>query len=252
MTQDTIIVELEDILERLEIAADHCARQLLRQEEAQSVIAEADQKLKNLLPPDSTAFRIYDRSKRERTLWWSVTMSGYVNKGDCRNIEQWVEIVRNIINEHEPEFLRGERRDKKQYFLSAGDRYRAMNILLKLMKRAQKSLAVVDEYLDEEVFDYINALNTSVNIQLITANQKVMFRKLYNALKTTRPNIEARECRDCHDRFLVIDGSEAWHLGTSINAVGKKASMISKVVDSDELTRLLSDFNQWWLSGTAV
>ena len=252
MAHEVIIAVLENVLECLETATDQCARKLLRVEEAQKVITEADQKLEELLPPYSTAYRIYDRSKRERTLWWTETTSGYVKQDNCKNFEQWVKIVRDVINECEPEFLRGERGEKKQYFLSAGNVYRAKKLLLKIMKRAKKSLAIVDDYLDEEIFDYIESLDKSVDIQLITANRKSMFRQLYNALKTTRLNTEAKECHDCHDRFLIVDGSEVWHLGASINGVGKKAFMVNKVIDSDERNRFLSDFNTWWTDRTII
>lgn len=252
MTQDKIIAGLEDVLERLETALDECNRKLLRLEEAQKAIKKAELKLEEILPPDSTAFRIYDRFKRERTLWWRKTMSGYVDPSGCENIGQWVKIVRNIINEYESEFLRAECVGKKQYFLPAGDRYRAMKLLLKIMKRAKKSLSVVDPYLDEEIFYYIESLDASVDVQLITATLKPMFRKLYNALKTTRSNIEAKVCHDCHDRFLIVDGTEVWHLGASINGIAKKASMVNKVIDLDECNRLLLDFNDWWSKGKII
>ena len=130
--------------------------------------------------------------------------------------------------------------------------YLAKKLLLKTMKRAKKSLAVVDPYLDEEIFDYIESLDISIDICLITGTPKPMFRQLYNALKTKRSNIEAKEYHLCHDRFLVLNGFEVWHLGASINGAGKKAFMISKVVDSDERNRLLSDFNAWWSNGTII
>jgi len=252
MAQDAIIVELENALEKLEIAADQCTRGLLRIEEAKKIIEEADRKLKELLPPDSPAFRIYERSILECSLWWNVTRSGYVDEENCKNIEHRINIVQNVINEYEPEFLRGELGEKKQYFLSAGDVYLAKKLLLKTMKRANKSLAVVDPYLDEEIFDYIESLDISIDICLITGTPKPMFRQLYNALKTKRSNIEAKEYHLCHDRFLVLNGFEVWHLGASINGAGKKAFMISKVVDSDERNRLLSDFNAWWSNGTII
>lgn len=245
MERYRIIAGLEDVLEDLETALDQCARRLLRVEEAQKIITQADQELEELLPSDSTAFRIYDRSKRERTAWWKVNLSGYVERDDCENIEHWVKIVRDIINEYEPEFLRSQCVDKKQYFLPQGDTYRAMSLLLKIMKRAKKSLAVVDQYLDEDIFDYIDSLDASVDIQLISAGQKRMFRKLYDELKKTRPNMEAKECHGCHDRFLVVDGSEVWHLGASINGVGKQASTVNKLVDLEERDRFLSNLKAW-------
>lgn len=252
MTQNTRIAALENVLEGLEIAVDRCRRKLLRIEEAQDIITEADRKLEELLPVDSTAFRIYDRSKRERTLWWENTMSRYVDRGDCENIEAWVKIVREVIDEYEPEFLRGERSDKKQYFLSAGDVYRAKKLILRIMKRAKKSLVIVDPYLDEDIFDYVDSLDTSVTIQFLTSSVKPMFKQLYHALRANRLNIEAKVCDLCHDRFLAIDGSEIWHLGASINGVGKKAFMVNKIIDSDEYDKLNSDMKMWWSKSTTV
>jgi len=251
MDNDAIIAELENILEKMEIAADYCTRGMLRIDEAQKIIEEADQKiLSELLHPDSLAFRIYEGSILERTLWW--TGYDYVCQEDCENIEHRINTVRNVINEYEPEFLRGERSEKKQYFLSARDVYRAKRVLLSIMKRAKHSLVVVDPHLDEEIFDYIDSLDMSVDVKLITGNKKPMFQQLYNALKTTRSNIETKEHQDCHDRFLVLDDSDVWQLGTSINGVGKKASMLNKVIDSDEQNRFISDFNTLWTNGTNI
>lgn len=106
MAQNTaIIAEIEDVLECLKTAMDKCTRKLLRIEEARKVIEEADRKLEKLLPPDSTAFRIYDRSKRECTLWWTETISGYADQDGCKNVEHWVNIVRDVKTELEPESL---------------------------------------------------------------------------------------------------------------------------------------------------
>jgi hypothetical protein len=75
---------------------------------------------------------------------------------------------------------------------------------------------------------------------------------LYDALKQKRPNIEAKKNPDFHDRFLIIDGSEVWQLGASINGTGKKAFMVNKVVDQDEVSRVLSDYDKWWTNGEPV
>lgn len=252
MTENTTIVAFEDVLEGLGAAVDRCRRKLLRIDEARNIIAEADLKLEELLPTDSTAFRIYERSKREDTLWWTNTMSQYVDHRDCANIETWVKIVREVINEYEPDFLHRERSDKSQYFLSAGDVYRAKKTILRIMKRARTSLIIVDPYLDEDIFDYVDALDISVTIQFVTSNVKPMFKQLYRALQTSRSNIEVKVCHLFHDRFLVIDGSEIWSIGASINGAGKKAFVVDKIFDPNESNRLSSDIKMWCSESTAI
>lgn len=252
MNRDDIVVELEHVLENLKKALKQCSRGLLTQREGSQVIRDADKKLEEVLPPDSTAFRIYDRLKRERTDYWKVTISGYIHPPDCKNFERWIDIVQNVVNEYQPEIPGSRYEKKEQYFISAGDEYGAQRLLLKIMKRAKKSLAIVDPYLDENIFDYVDTLNTSVDIQLVTAQTKPIFRNLYNSLKTTRLNIEAREYHRSHDRFLIIDGSELWHLGASINKFGEKDSMINKVIDAEEASKFFSAFEDYWSKGKKI
>ena len=79
-----------------------------------------------------------------------------------------------------------------------------------------------------------------------------MFARLLHPLQAIRANVEARQASDCHDRFLILDSTSAWHMGTSLNAIGKKAFMINKVADAAELQRLIASFAGWWAKGTPI
>lgn len=251
MNADTIIKELDKLLDSLENAFDLCNQGLLKSKEAQDLITETQDKLNNILPPNSIAYRIFDRS-RKRNLWWDVPNSGYLELKSCNNITIWIENIQKIIDQIQPEFLSINRGEKDSYFLPEGDLYRPKKILYKLMKRAKKELAIVDEYLDDEVFDYINSLDSSVDVLLITGDHKPIFRNLYYALKSNRSNITAKKYNFCHDRFLVIDGLEIWHLGASINGFGKKASRINKVKDHEEKNEILLKYEEWWTKGNNI
>lgn len=150
---DIQITEIERLLELLEKAIDTCDRGLLKVEEAQNVIKQVDQKLEELLPHDSIAYRIFDRSKKQDHGYRSrLRFSEYATSGECENITKKIQTIQSILNEYEPEFLRRERGEKNQYFVSAGDVYRSKALIVKIMKRSQRNLSVVDQYLDEEVF----------------------------------------------------------------------------------------------------
>ncbi len=64
--------------------------------------------------------------------------------------------------------------------------------------------------------------------------------------------MEARSNDQNHDRFLIVDRTEGWHLGASVNGFGKKAFMINKITVGTELARLQGDFEQWWTTGVPV
>ena len=216
---------------------------------------ETDRKLQELLPEGSTALRIFERQRSKPLAWWTeVGSGGWADQSHCTNIQSRIELLQSILNEFEPEFLRRLKREKTQFFLSAGEMYESKKLLFGVFKRASISLAVIDGYLDDEVFDYIESLSDSISVRLLTSprDTKPIFKRLYDALKQKRPNIEAKKNPDFHDRFLIIDGSEVWQLGASINGTGKKAFMVNKVVDQDEVSRVLSDYDKWWTNGEPV
>ena len=252
MTQDVVILEIEEILERLETAKIQCLGKVLRITEAQEIIEKTDQKLKTLLPFDSPALRIFVQAKRELNTYWSETKSGFAAEIDCVNISEWIKILRKIIHEYEPEFLHGEKVGKKQYSLPAGDIYHARKLLLRIMQRAQINLAVVDLSLDAEILTYIELLDESVDIQLLAPSHNLKFRTFYSDLKTKRPNIEAREYGDCQGIFLIIDNSEVWQVNTSINELGKEPCVVNEVTDFSQGNQFLSDFNSWWSKGSRI
>ena len=110
----------------------------------------------------------------------------------------------------------------------------------------------MDEYLDDTVFDYIESLNPGILVKLLTGINKPIFPRLLRTLQAQGTKVEARANTQCHDRFVVLDSQEVWHLGASINGIGKKAFMISRVKDAEELSNLLGDFQQWWAHGQPI
>ncbi|GAI52870.1 unnamed protein product, partial [marine sediment metagenome] len=141
---------------------------------------------------------------------------------------------------------------KFQFYFAAGDVYRAKKKLYSIIKTATASIAIIDLYLDDQVFDYIDSLPDTINIRLLTRGSKPIFRTLYSSLKSKRANLEARKFGGCHDRFIVLNGDEVWHLGASINGFGTQAFMIHKVIDEVEKVRFLSDLEDWWQKGDQI
>jgi hypothetical protein len=243
---------LENVLKRIEDLQDQCSRGLVRTQELNSLLTDLDRAVERLLPPDSSEFRIFDKRRRERTDVLKVTLSGYVDPTDCTNLDYRAETLRLVIDEYSPGFLRGEARNKTQYFFPAGDAYRGRKIIYQILKGARTNVAIVDEFLDADVFDYVELLDPAISVQMITGSRIRLFPKLLHALQGIRPNTEAREVSDCHDRFLILDSKEVWHMGASLNGVGKKAFMINKVTDPAELQSFLTNFSAWWGKGTPI
>ncbi len=255
MDQQAAFAELERVIESLEAHAGRCNKGVLNKREVDQAIQTAHAKVAGLLPADSDVHRIYERAvnPNPQNSWRQVPLAGedlaWAVSSDCARLEERIALLRRVINEIEPEFLRAEPRDKDQFYFSAGDAYRSKKQVFGIMQKASDRLVIVDQFLDAEVFNYIESLDPKLPIHLLTRARQKIFRSLFNALKAERPGLEARSFSGCHDRFIVIDQGEVWHLGASFNGFGQNAFMFNKVVDETERTRFLSDFSEWWENG---
>lgn len=117
---------------------------------------------------------------------------------------------------------------------------------------ASITLSIVDVYLDDSIFDYLKSLDPGIQNKLLTADRKPIFKTLYLPFVKERGNIEARQSKNYHDRFITIDDSVIYHLGAFINYAGRKAFMIKKIEDDEEKAKFTKDFTKWWNTGKLI
>ena len=117
------------------------------------------------------------------------------------------------------------------------------------MMKANKSLIIIDQYLDETILPFIDSLDDKIEIKLLTSKKRSIFVSLYNDLIKIKKNIEAKLNTDCHNRYIIIDENEIWDLGTSINGYGKSAFTLKRKTDNEQIQKLLSDCSKWWSIG---
>lgn len=243
-------IELRSLEEQLEHLHERCSEQLLRSGEVQHSLGQIDAQLEHLLPRDSDLYRIYDRARRESTDWWQDTVSGYVALPDCRNIGRRIATVRQLLSRVSPEFLHLTDRVPREFYFAPGEVFRARQRLFQILVMATMDLLVIDQYLDPTMLDFVEALDPKVNARLLAGVSKPLFISQVKQLQVMRPNVEVKFHTGSHDRWIVLDRTEAWHLGASINGLGKSACRISKVADSNERLKVLSDTEAWWSAGT--
>jgi hypothetical protein len=249
---EEMIAQLERVLQEAEVLEDRCRRGILRMSEASGQLEVLEERIRSILPKDSDFTRLFDRRRHESTDWWTTTISGYVDDKDCDNIDRFVRTIREVLDLYEPEGLREVGRPKDQFYFGASEAFKATKQLFKILKRANSEVAIVDEYLDDTVFDYIESLEPVVSVKLLTGTNKPIFPQLLRTLQAQGAKVEARQNTHCHDRFIALDSQHVWHLGVSINGIGKKAFMINRVNDAEELSKFLGDFRQWWEQGQPI
>jgi hypothetical protein len=241
---------IHDDLERLH---ERCSDQLVTPGEIAAQLKDLDHRFFKALPVSTDLYRYYDRSIREATDWWHETVSGYVDPQDCRNIGRRIAIAREILARINPEFLQAAAAPQGEYYFPPGDVFRAKQRVYQTMAQASASVLVVDGYLDPVALDFVEALPPQVSVQLLTGAQpKGLFVQQLRVLEANRGKLEARSSAASHDRWILLDGSDLWHLGCSLNGLGKAAARMSRVSAEPHRAVTIADIGSWWSAGTRI
>jgi len=108
-----------------------------------------------------------------------------------------------------------------------GQIYDAYAFINDLLKSAKSEVVLIDNYIDDTVFTlfskYIN-LKIKIYTGSISKQLHLDFQKYSSQYK----NIELQEFKNAHDRFLIIDQNEIYHIGASLKDLGKKWFAFSK------------------------
>ena len=98
-----------------------------------------------------------------------------------------------------------------------------------LIRQAKKSLILIDNYVDEKVLLMLSKRDIGVDATIYTARITAQFQLDVSRHNTQYPAIHLRENKQFHDRFLVIDGVDVYHIGASLKDLGKKWFAFSKM-----------------------
>ena len=121
-----------------------------------------------------------------------------------------------------------------------GQIFDAYKFINELIKSAKKSIILIDNYIDETtltLFSKIPNIKVTIYTKNISKQLELDLKKYNQQYK----NIELKEFKNSHDRFLIIDDIEIYHIGASLKDLGKKWFAFSKF-DKDSfglLERLL-------------
>ena len=104
------------------------------------------------------------------------------------------------------------------------DAYVFVNDLLKL---ATTEIILIDNYIDETVFTIFSKY-PNIKIKIYTQNISKQLKLDFEKYSKQYQNIELKEFKNSHDRFLIIDKKNIYHLGASLKDLGKKWFAFSK------------------------
>ena len=110
-----------------------------------------------------------------------------------------------------------------------GQIFDAYKFATDLIKSAKKSLVLIDNYVDESVLLMLSKREAGVSAKIYTSNLSKQLTLDLAKHNKQYPPIEIFMHTTSHDRFLIIDDAEVYHIGASLKDLGKKLFAFSKL-----------------------
>lgn len=109
-----------------------------------------------------------------------------------------------------------------------GQIFDAYAFISDLIKQAKKTIIIIDNYIDETVLTQLSKANPKITIYLLTKNLSNALKLDIKKYNDQYANIVLIEFGLSHDRFLILDKKEIYHIGASLKDLGKKWFAFSK------------------------
>ena len=110
-----------------------------------------------------------------------------------------------------------------------GEIFEAYKFMTGLIKMANETIIVIDNYIDESVLTMLDKRKDGVMATIYTdkiSNQLKLDLERHNKQYSA---IEIQTVKNIHDRFVIIDNEDVFHIGASLKDLGKKLFAFSKL-----------------------
>ena len=189
-------------------------------------------KLYNLDVIISVGYRVKSKQGTQFRIWANKVLKEYLLKGYA--INNRIERIENdvyFLKEKAKEFdlqIKTTLPPNEGIFYN-GQIFDAWVFVSNLVKSAKKSLILIDNYIDESVLQLFLKRKKGVEVVIYTANLTPALKTDLDKHNKQYAPIVIKEFKHAHDRFLIIDEKEVFHIGASLKDLGKKLFAFSKM-----------------------
>ncbi len=121
-----------------------------------------------------------------------------------------------------------------------GQIYDAYSLLVGIIKRANKSIILIDNFVDTITLDMLSKRKKNVKINIYASKKSKLTDTEITKFNKQYGNLTIKTIETFHDRFMILDKKECYHIGASIKDAGNKSFAITKVVDDENTSYILS------------
>ncbi|HNX07594.1 MAG TPA: RhuM family protein [Bacteroidales bacterium] len=173
----------------------------------------------------SVGYRVKSKRGTQFRIWANKVLKDYLLKGYVANqrferIEHDVHNIKHKLVEIDLQIKTSLPKKEGIYF--DGQMFDAYVFATNLIKRANYSIILIDNYIDESVLLMLSKRQKGVKVTIYTSALTKEAKLDLNKYNSQYPDIEIKQFAKSHDRFLIIDDKTIYHIGASLKDLGKK------------------------------
>ena len=130
--------------------------------------------------------------------------------------------------------------ESEQRIFFDGQIYDAFSLITSIIQKADKEIILIDGYVDIDTLNILAKKNTGVNVKIYTYPSARLTNVDAANFNAQYPTLTVKRTQVFHDRFIILDGGTAYHIGASIKDAGKKCFAISLMEDAVIVADLLN------------
>lgn len=181
----------------------------------------------------SVGYRVNSIRGTQFRIWANKVLKEYLLKGYSVNkridrIEDDVQILKEKTKEFDLQIKTSL--PPNQGIFYEGQIFDAHVFVSGIIKSAKKTIILVDNYIDESVLIHLAKREKNVKAVIYTSNFTKQLQLDVKKHNEQYPKIEIKTFSKAHDRFLIIDNQEIYHIGASLKDLGKKWFAFSKIM----------------------
>jgi hypothetical protein len=190
----------------------------------------------------SVGYRVKSSKGVAFRIWATNVLKSYLLKGYA--VQNRIENIEKKLFEHDTkiEFLLNTNLPPTQGIFYDGQIFDAHVFVSKIIKSAQKSIVLIDNYIDESVLILLSKRKAKVTATLYTDKIDKQLQLDIDKYNAQYSPICVFVYKKSHDRFLIIDHDTVYHIGASLKDLGKKWFAFSKLnLDAGEIISRLGN-----------
>lgn len=144
--------------------------------------------------------------------------------------------------------------DRTSSVFGAGEVYDIFRALNKVIASAEKSIYVIDPYLDDTIFNhYLTSRKPSVSVKLLVCNNADKLKPAAEKYIAQFGHVvEIRKTNAVHDRVIFTDGYVCWVLGQSLKDAAKAKPTYLAPLSPDVVPAKLASYEDIWKNATEI